>query len=132
MRRSMEAPPPPHKRLKPPVLHVAPGATDRLTRPPRHRHFQGMGMAERIRTKLTDALAPVALDIVDDSHRHAGHSGARDGGETHFTVHITSAAFAGRSRLDRQRLVYAILAEEMAERVHALSLVTRTPEEAGL
>ncbi|NYZ14685.1 BolA family transcriptional regulator [Azospirillum sp. RWY-5-1] len=87
--------------------------------------------ADRIRRKLTDALAPSRLDVVDESHRHAGHSGARPEGETHFNVTVVSAAFEGRSRVERQRMVYALLADELAERVHALALTTRTPQEAG-
>ncbi len=88
-----------------------------------------MTVAERIRHKLTQAFAPVRLDIIDESHRHAGHAGARPEGETHFSVEIVSDAFAGRSRVERQRLVYATLADELRERVHALALKTLTPEE---
>ena len=88
-----------------------------------------MTMAERIHRKLSDAFAPARLDIVDDSHRHAGHAGAREGGETHFSVEIVAAAFRGKSRVERQRLVYAALAAELQERVHALTLRTLAPEE---
>ena len=88
-----------------------------------------MRIADRIRTKLETALSPATLEIVDDSHKHAGHSGAREGGETHFTVTVVSDVFAGKSRIERQRLVYGLLAEEMAERVHALALNTRAPGE---
>ena len=88
-----------------------------------------MTMAERMREKLTEAFQPARLDIIDDSHRHAGHAGAREGGETHFTVEVVSAAFAGKSRVERQRLVYAALAAELQERVHALALRTLTPAE---
>jgi BolA protein len=88
-----------------------------------------MRIADRIRAKLEAALSPDSLDIVDDSDRHAGHAGAREGGETHFTVTIVSDAFRGKSRLERQRLVYGLLAEEMAERVHALALNIRAPGE---
>jgi len=88
-----------------------------------------MTMAERIRRKLTDAFVPERLDIVDDSARHAGHAGARDGGETHFSVEIVAAVFRGKSRVERQRLVYAALAAELQERVHALALRTLAPEE---
>jgi BolA protein len=63
------------------------------------------------------------------SHRHAGHAGARPEGETHFAVKITSAAFAGLSRVARQRLVYETLKDELASRVHALSLTTLTPDD---
>ena len=68
--------------------------------------------------------------MTDDSARHAGHAGARDGGESHFHLDIVSAEFAGKSRVARQRLVYELLAEELKGPIHALSLVTRTPEEA--
>ena len=88
-----------------------------------------MRVAARIREKLTARFAPVRLDIVDDSARHAGHAGAGPDGETHFTVTIVSPAFAGLGRVARQRLVYDTLAEELAGGVHALSLTVRTPEE---
>jgi BolA protein len=85
-----------------------------------------------IRAKLSAAFSPARLDVVDESHRHAGHAGARPEGETHFRVAIVAAAFAGKSRVERQRLVHAALAEELKDRVHALQLATQTPEEAGL
>lgn len=88
-----------------------------------------MRVVDRIRTKLTTALQPSRLAVHDESHRHAGHAGARPEGETHFHVEIVSAAFAGESRVARQRRVYALLAEEMAGPVHALALTTLTPEE---
>ena len=88
-----------------------------------------MRVAAQIRSKLTDALKPVLLEIVDESHRHKGHAGARPNGETHFRVEIVSDAFRGKSRLERQRLIYAALAEEMSHDIHALSLSARTPEE---
>jgi BolA family transcriptional regulator, general stress-responsive regulator len=84
--------------------------------------------------KLASAFAPSEISVTDDSHRHAGHSGATrdDGshGETHFTVRIVSATFAGLSRVDRQRRVYAALAEEMRGPVHALSLIALSPAES--
>jgi BolA family transcriptional regulator, general stress-responsive regulator len=89
----------------------------------------GMTVAETMHRKLTEALAPQRLSIIDESHRHAGHAGARPEGETHFRVEIVAAAFEGRSRLDRHRLVNQVLATELADRVHALQLATRTPEE---
>jgi BolA family transcriptional regulator, general stress-responsive regulator len=88
-----------------------------------------MRVADRIRAKLTTALQPSRLVIRDDSHRHVGHAGARPEGQSHFHVEIVSAAFAGASRLTRQRRVYALLVEEMNGPVHALSLVTLTPDE---
>ena len=91
-----------------------------------------MTVAETIRRKLTARLAPTRLDIVDESHRHAGHAGARPEGETHFAVTIVSPAFAGLGRVARQRLVYETLADELATRVHALSLTTLAPEDPAL
>jgi BolA protein len=88
-----------------------------------------MTVADTIRRKLCDRFDPSRLEIVDESHRHAGHAGARPEGETHFAVIIVSAAFAGHSRVARQRLVYQTLAEELATRVHALSLTTLAPGE---
>jgi BolA protein len=90
-----------------------------------------MNVAHRIRDKLTSALNPTTLEIVDESQRHAGHAGARPGGETHFRVEVVAAVFQGKSRLERQRLVYAALKEEMSQQIHALSLVTRAPGEAS-
>jgi BolA protein len=88
-----------------------------------------MPVAETIRRKLTLRFQPTRLDILDESHRHAGHAGARPGGETHFTVTIVSPVFAGLGRVARQRLVYQELAAELAQNVHALSLAARTPDE---
>ncbi|HEX2113123.1 MAG TPA: BolA family protein [Alphaproteobacteria bacterium] len=88
-----------------------------------------MQVAETIRRILTDSFAPERLAVIDDSHRHMGHAGARPEGETHFTVEIVASSFAGRSRVERQRLVYAALADLLRERVHALALKTLTPEE---
>jgi BolA family transcriptional regulator, general stress-responsive regulator len=88
-------------------------------------------VAETIRAKLSQALEPVRLDIVDESHRHAGHAGARPEGESHFRLAIVAAAFAGKSRVARQRLVYRLLADELKTDIHALSLTTLTPEEDG-
>lgn len=82
-----------------------------------------------IRRKLDGALRPQRLDIVDESARHAGHAGARPGGETHFRVEIVSPRFAGLSRIARQRLVHEVLAQELKGRIHALALKTLTPEE---
>ena len=87
-------------------------------------------IADRIRSKLEAALSPVRLDIQDDSAKHSGHSGAREGGESHFSVLIVSDAFEGLSRVARQRRVNAILAEELAGPVHALIIQAKTPAEA--
>ena len=88
-----------------------------------------MTVAERITQKLTDAFSPATLEVVDESHLHAGHVGARPEGETHFRVTMVSAAFEGMGRVERQRQVYGILDEEMSGPVHALALVTRAPSE---
>ena len=88
-----------------------------------------MTMADRIRAKLEAGLNPVRLAIFDDSHRHQGHGGARPGGETHFRVEVVAAAFTGLSRIERQRRIYALLAEELAGQVHALQLAALAPDE---
>jgi len=93
-----------------------------------------MSVAAEIREKLTSAFMPLALEVQDESARHAGHAGATrdDGsrGETHFHVRLVSASFDGLSRVERQRRVYAALKEELAGPVHALSLSALTPAEA--
>ncbi|HLS67944.1 MAG TPA: BolA family protein [Kiloniellales bacterium] len=88
-----------------------------------------MSMAERIEDKLRRGLSPQKFELLDDSARHEGHAGWRPGGGTHFRVEIVSEAFVGKSRVERQRLVYDLLKEEFAEGLHALQLVTRTPAE---
>lgn len=89
-----------------------------------------MQVRAAIERKLTEALAPTRLEVIDDSGRHAGHAGHRPGGESHFRIEIVSPAFAGKSRIERHRLVNAILADELAGPVHALQLATLSPEEA--
>jgi BolA protein len=84
-------------------------------------------ISDTITEKLTAGLSPTTLVVEDDSARHAGHSGARPGGESHFNVTIESAAFAGLTAVARQRLVYRLLADELAGPLHALSLTLRTP-----
>lgn len=88
-----------------------------------------MSRVDRIRAALEDTLQPQALDVIDDSHRHAGHEGARDG-RGHFTVRIVSDAFAGKLPLARHRAVYAALGDMMETDIHALSIEARTPSEA--
>jgi BolA protein len=90
-----------------------------------------MSVANTIRSKLVSALAPVRLDIGDDSHLHAGHAGARPEGETHFRLTIVTEVFDGMSRVARQRLVHDILSDELAGPVHALALTLRSPAEAA-
>lgn len=92
--------------------------------------FEGP-IAATIHTKLTEAFAPARLEVVDESHRHAGHRGARPEGETHFNVTIVSATFEGLSRVERQRRVNRVLETELAGPVHALSIQARTPAEAA-
>jgi BolA family transcriptional regulator, general stress-responsive regulator len=84
---------------------------------------------DAIQQKLTSAFQPLRLEIEDDSARHAGHAGARPGGESHFNVVIESAAFAGAAKVARQRMVYRALADELAGPLHALSLKALAPGE---
>lgn len=82
---------------------------------------------DNIRRTLEAVLAPTRLDIEDDSHRHAGHVGAKGGG--HYRVFVVSAKFSGRSLIARHRMVYEALAEQMKGDIHALSIVAKAPEE---
>jgi BolA protein len=79
---------------------------------------------------LTAALAPSGLDLVDQSALHAGHAGARSEGESHFRLLIVSATFAGKSRLERQRMVFDALGDLMQTDIHALSIAALAPDEA--
>lgn len=88
-----------------------------------------MSMKSRIAEQLTAGLEPIRLDIADESDQHAGHGGAREGGESHFRVLVVSPLFAGRSKVQRHRMVYALLTAEFAEGVHALALQTLAPGE---
>jgi len=81
-----------------------------------------MSVVETIRRKLTDRFSPDALEVIDESHLHAGHSGARPEGETHFRVRMTAAFFDGLSRVERQRAVNETLKDELAGPVHALAM----------
>jgi len=85
--------------------------------------------AARLRAVLQAAFQPVRLDVTDDSFRHAGHSGARPEGETHFSVLLVSGAFRGQNRVERARRVHAALEAEFGSGLHALRLTLRTPEE---
>jgi BolA protein len=93
--------------------------TDRFTGP----------VAAEITRRLTAALSPAHLAVIDDSEQHRGHAGHDARGESHFTVEIVADAFAGKSRVERQRAVNAALADLLAERVHALVIRARTPSE---
>jgi BolA protein len=88
-----------------------------------------MTVADTISEKLTAEFAPEVLEVIDESHLHKGHVGARPEGETHFRVAMTSATFDGCSRVDRQRMVYKALAAELAGPVHALALSLSAPGE---
>jgi BolA protein len=88
-----------------------------------------MKVAETIAAKLDAAFSPERLDVKDESHLHAGHAGARPGGESHFRLLIVSSHFDGLTRVARQRAVNDVLREELKERVHALAMKTLTPEE---
>lgn len=79
-------------------------------------------VADRMEKALLEAFSPSLLSIVDESSRHAGHAGAREGGESHYNVKIVSAAFEGKSRVERHRMVYAVLQPFIDEGVHALAI----------
>jgi BolA family transcriptional regulator, general stress-responsive regulator len=85
-------------------------------------------LVEQLRLALQSELTPSSLEIIDDSAKHAGHAGAREGG--HFRVVVVAAAFTGLSQLARHRLVYAAVAPLMGQGVHALSIIARTIEES--
>lgn len=82
-------------------------------------------VADRIKAKLTEVFSPLLLDLHDESSLHRGHAGHRPSGESHFRLTMTSAAFDGKSLLERQRMVYAALAEDMTGPIHALSMKLR-------
>jgi len=88
-----------------------------------------MRVEQQITEKLQQAFAPVVLEVVNDSHRHAGHAGTPGTGESHFTVKVVSASFAGKSRLERHRMVNDVLAEELKGPIHALAISALAPEE---
>ena len=86
-------------------------------------------MRQRIVARLTRALDPILLDVVDESDRHAGHAGAREGGGTHFRIRVVSARFERTTRVERHRLVYDLLRAEFADGLHALALIAKAPGE---
>jgi len=90
-----------------------------------------MSTRDAIINKLREAFVPESLDVADESHLHEGHAGHRPGGETHFRVYIVSPAFEGKSRIERHRMINAVLAGELAGRVHALAIKAQAPGEAG-
>ena len=90
-----------------------------------------MRTADLISKQLTEALVPESLNVVDESHQHEGHAGHRPGGQTHYRVYIVSAAFKGKTRIDRHRMINAILSDELATGVHALAIHAQAPGEGG-
>jgi BolA protein len=88
-----------------------------------------MDRRQRIEARLREGLTPLSLEVEDESHRHHGHSGWREGGQTHYRVALVSAAFAGRSRVERHRLVNGLLQSEFDGGLHALVLQLRAPGE---
>lgn len=92
-------------------------------------HYTAEALIEALRQRLSAALAPLQLEISDDSHHHAGHAGARGGGR-HLRVLIVATAFAGKPTVARHRLVYAAAGDLMLGPIHALMLTTHTPDES--
>lgn len=90
-----------------------------------------MRVAQEIERRLRRALDPEQLDLVDESHRHAGHAGARPQGESHFRLTIVAGRFVGRSRIERQRAIYAALGDLMTSDIHALAITALSPAEAA-
>ena len=86
-------------------------------------------VASEMLKRLEAALAPSRIELIDESELHHGHGGYNPAGESHFSLTIESPAFAGKSRVERQRMVYAALGDLMRERVHALSIKARAPGE---
>ena len=83
-----------------------------------------------IEQKISQNLPITSLVVENFSHQHEGHAGYSPDGDSHFRIKVVSAAFEGLSKIDRQRLVYTLLSEELKEKIHALSLMTQTPQEA--
>lgn len=90
-----------------------------------------MRMNDAIAEKLTKAFTPERLTVIDELHRHEGHAGWRQGGETHFRVSIVASAFSGKSRLDRHRMINQALSEELAGGIHALAIEAAAPGETN-
>jgi BolA protein len=86
-------------------------------------------VASEMLRRLDSSLSPSRIELIDDSEQHRGHGGYNPAGESHFSLVIESAAFTGKSRVERQRMVYAALGELMDQRVHALTMTTRAPGE---
>jgi BolA protein len=90
-----------------------------------------MSVEQSIREKLKQAFAPEALDVVNESHLHAGHAGSPGTGESHFAIKVVSSAFAGKSRLERHRMVNDALADELSGKIHALAVTALSPEDGA-
>jgi len=88
-----------------------------------------MTVKENIELKVNKAINPDFLEVIDESHKHAGHAGARPEGETHFHINMTASELNDKSRVERQRMIYRILADELAGPVHALSLSLKGTED---
>jgi len=88
-----------------------------------------MNVEQTIREKLVAAFAPVSLEVINDSHRHAGHDSSPGTGESHFSVRVVADAFAGKSRVERHRMVNAALADLLQGKVHALAIQALAPGE---
>jgi BolA protein len=86
-------------------------------------------VATEMLRRLNSALSPSSIELIDDSEQHRGHGGYNPAGESHFTLHIESAAFAGKNRVERQRMIHSALGDLMEARVHALSIRARAPGE---
>jgi BolA protein len=89
-----------------------------------------MSTRDAIINKLREAFSPESLDVADESHLHEGHAGHRPGGETHLRVYIVSPAFEGKSRVERHRMVNAVLEAELKGSVHALAIKAQAPNES--
>jgi BolA protein len=88
-----------------------------------------MKMKDSMTRKLETGLAPDMLEVIDESHLHAGHAGWHERGETHFRIEVVARAFSGKSRLERHRMVNALVADELRSGVHALAISARAPDE---
>lgn len=91
-----------------------------------------MRTVDLLTRKLTEAFHPQSLNVVDESHQHEGHAGARPGGQTHFRVYIVSESFKGKTRIDRHRMINQALADDLAAGVHALAIHATAPGEGGI
>ena len=89
----------------------------------------GQTVRERLTATLSKALCPSSLEVVDESHQHAGHSGWRPGGETHMRVRVVSETFVGKSRVERHRLINGLAGPELQAGLHALAIEARAPGE---